>query len=163
MRRTFYFAQSSVYACLGSNSFAERWEATSRLHQLQYSVLFQLPQSQFFFSPLNTEMIKTKTHLGFLPLKSGNFIIGWIGGIFFLSASIVEIVFLVYKAFDSTDENDESNEKRTGKSLKKLKWGSCWIEFGFQSRLHFCSSVFSSLHYTEWFSTLWWVERISWV
>jgi hypothetical protein len=61
-------------------------------------------------------MIKESTHLGVLPLSSGNFIIGWTGGIFFFVASVIEIVFIVYKAFFTTDEkcDDKCDEKRTG-------------------------------------------------
>jgi hypothetical protein len=112
MRKTFYFPQSSFYACLGSNSFSARLGATTRLHQLQFIFDFRSHSS---FSP-QTEMIKN--HLGFLPLSTGNFIIGWAGGIFFFVASVVEVVFIVYKAFSFSESNEKSDEKRTGNEVK---------------------------------------------
>ena len=56
-----------------------------------------------------------------LPVGSGNFIIGWIGFVFFFVASTVEICFIIYKAFFSADGkcDDKCDEKRASKKNNK--------------------------------------------
>jgi hypothetical protein len=125
MRRNFFYFPALRYACLDLKtvSFSEHAgdnETAKKDSFIQF--YFELPQSLFVFSSLESAMLEPETHFGCIPLETGNFIIGWSGFVIFFTASFVEVFFIIFKAF--FDDDDECDERRIGRILwRKFVFG----------------------------------------